>query len=228
MLAQFLPGEVNNGCLIAFDCEDVHVCCCPKAVHRVPGLGLTYRTDPVNRLLEEDVFRGSRPDGRTAHLSAFAYQKVSLIQVAADPIARIERHGRKVGEIEPVPLDIGILHVRILLWARCRRGAQHFAQLRRVVCAKPRATPVARNSVQPRDLRVLAWRRTGGEAAAHCGEDLSVDLLAEEVDHAALLGDEGVDAGGLGVEVVGNRPLLRHSLTRSPRRGVLGSRLPAA
>ena len=32
--------------------------------------------------------------------------------------------------------------------------------------------------------------------------------LVEEFDHAAFLGDEGVDAAGFGVEVVSDRPLL--------------------
>ena len=32
--------------------------------------------------------------------------------------------------------------------------------------------------------------------------------LAEEFDHAAFLGDEGVDAAGFGVEVISDRPLL--------------------
>ncbi len=39
------------------------------------------------------------------------------------------------------------------------------------------------------------------------GRVQSPSTLLEQLDHAALLGDEGVDAGGLGVEVVGDRPL---------------------
>ena len=48
----------------------------------------------------------------------------------------------------------------------------------------------------------------GVEAAGYGLGDQGCALLGEEVDEAAFLGDEGVDAGGFGVEVVSDRPLL--------------------
>ena len=51
-------------------------------------------------------------------------------------------------------------------------------------------------------------RPVGLEARRDCLSDGLGTSLIEHLDHAALLGDEGVDAGGFGVEVVGDRPLL--------------------
>ncbi|MCQ3807752.1 MAG: hypothetical protein OXB92_16070 [Acidimicrobiaceae bacterium] len=47
----------------------------------------------------------------------------------------------------------------------------------------------------------------GVEAAGYGLGDQCCAALCEEVDEVAFLGDEGVDAGGFGVEVVSNRPL---------------------
>ncbi len=62
--------------------------------------------------------------------------------------------------------------------------------------ARPNASPLGRDQSEANtEVR---------ERLVEC----SLAPLFEEVDELLLLGDQGVDAGGLGVQVVGDRPLL--------------------
>ena len=54
---------------------------------------------------------------------------------------------------------------------------------------------------------------------------LGAKAFIEQLDHSLLLGDEGVDACRLGVEVVGDRPL---SVRRRAKHGEFCERVPAA
>ena len=153
------------------------------------GLG-AYGKDMVLMQAVLDLASPHRPPAEFVDVAAFGHEDVPDAQQASGGGGWLDIDFLHLGEIEPARLDVRHAEVR---------------HSNRLPFARPRRSSASHRSGRS---RVERGARSVPACAAKVGVDQRVHPLFEEVDELLLLGDQGVDAGGLGVQVVGDRPLL--------------------